>query len=298
MIPHHRCHSAPQLASPPGQRAIGRRPPVGWQLARATLAVWLFHGVIRGIRPPIYNRKIPPMNNIQSPVTRRTLAKGAAWAVPAVGLMAAAPAFAASPPTTITCPDPAGISLQGGSVLSMTTRAIGDGTYAGGTYFGLNLGQWNVPAAVGNNSTEVTGYYLLTGQCGIKTCDANYIPGTEFTVTNGNGVAYKGKVTAQSPVACSPQVAGAGLSESIHLQTSIPYYSGADSCQVFSNAAKAGALGCFSMPVTIIYLNGTTPVYTSGGGSCCVYMNVCFDTTGCIGTEGTTSLSFSSSPLY
>ncbi len=65
---------------------------------------------------------------MSSNISRRNIAKGASWAVPAVALASAAPAASASPTTTVTCPTTSCLSSTGGSAPSWTATRAADGS--------------------------------------------------------------------------------------------------------------------------------------------------------------------------
>ena len=158
----------------------------------------------------------------QNTLNRRTVVRGAAWAAPAVMMLGAGPAFAASlEKFTVTCPVTP-MTLQGGSAVSVSAIVTGDGTYAGGTYYAVNAGQWNANLNLQtSNNKPVTGYYLDwgTSTTGIPchndcaTYDGHSAKDA-VTLTNRSGTHYKGKLSLSTPVACSPQVASAGLAVS------------------------------------------------------------------------------------
>lgn len=235
------------------------------------------------------------MTNFDSrPVSRRTVAKGAAWATPVIAMASAAPAYAASL-LTVVCPDPAKVmTLQGGSAISVSSQLAGNGSEGGGTgtYYSLSLGQWNVNSAQTTSGQTITGYYLdwgtsKTGDNTSNNCtDWNGTsPVGGLSPTNGAGTRYKGHISLATPTSCSPQVAGAGLAVNVGIQTNIPY--GLDACSPARN------LGCVSLPFTVQYLDGLTPV---AANSCAYYFNVCFRT-GCQPNYAT-SWSISTAPLY
>lgn len=219
-----------------------------------------------------------------SNVSRRSVAKGAAWTIPAITVAASTPAIAASTTCTDSYVCPATpMTLQAGSAPSATVAA-GDGTYPGGSYFAIALGQWQVPTVTytrtcpgqPDQTITATGYYLNFGTWG-GSAGASAGTGPVTNVTNRAGTAYAGRLTASTPVGASPQTAGAGLSAQANVQTSIPY-TGA-SCSAAQN------LGTISIPFTITYLNGTTPL----SKSCSYYLNLDFTSaTACSPTIGGT----------
>lgn len=222
-------------------------------------------------------------------MSRRSVAKGAAWSVPAMAVATAAPVMAASNEVLQSCPTASTLTLQGGTAKPfISSIEAGNGTYSGGTAFSIASGSWVVPAGTATNGNSVTGYYLLIGQCGLTSCSQTYAPGTEVPVTNGSGTKYKGKVGSSTPTGCSPQTAGAGLTSNITLQTSIPYTA------LICNSAQN--LVTISVPITVIYLNGLTPVYDSSGVGCCYYLNMKFNT-GC-SPQTSSAYSITNAPLY
>lgn len=253
------------------------------------------------------------MNNIQSPVTRRTLAKGAAWAVPAVGLMAAAPAFAASTPIVInSCSSlAANITLQSGSTTPAWTQYlapnVGD-PYPSGSNYGVSMGIWNLNNGASyqtQNGTPITGFYAAPGYCSSASIDCSTYttnsPTLTKVVTMASGAQYNASVVAYTPYLCSPQVQGAGLSMDFTLNTNDPFDIGfsANPCQVFSSY-PGQVLKSISLPYSVVPLNGTTPVSLSGSGSaapCCLYFNITFKTTGCVLSMAPLSYGFSATSL-
>lgn len=217
-------------------------------------------------------------------LSRRTLAKGAAWTVPTLTLVSGAPAFAASTDCvdTYTCPA-VPMTMQDGSAPSATVAA-GNGRYPGGSYFAIALGQWNVHPVSYTHSCpgkpaeviDPTGYYINLGTWGGSPGSSNG-QGPVSNVTNRNGVHYEGYMTASTPVAASPQVGFAGLSMQANVQTSIPYTG--------ASCSKAQNLGTISIPFTITFLRGTTPV----AKSCSYTLNMNFNNaTLCSPTIGAT----------
>lgn len=114
--------------------------------------------------------------NLETPdLTRRSLAKGAAWAAPAITLAAAAPALAASPPE---CPDclTAGRNATGGALTMQAITVLGLSNVTGTAGFNLDASSCPVgifqPAytilGIGGNITwsdgQVTNF--LSGQTG------------------------------------------------------------------------------------------------------------------------------------
>lgn len=214
-----------------------------------------------------------------SQISRRTVAKGAAWSIPTITVAASSPAIAASGsgPTSITaCPQ--GTAFSNTGVGSQSAIVVGDGTYAGGSYITFDTGQIQIPAATGNDGSSVTGFYILWKGAGQCSCSAdNTATGPEFTITTADGGSHKGRVTYSGTTGCSPQVAGAGFAGNIGVQTNIPYPSDTV-CFVPQNAR----IKSMSVPFTLVYLNGTTPI------GCCNYTaTYTFDDSGCMPFTGT-----------
>lgn len=226
-------------------------------------------------------------------VSRRSIAKGAAWSVPAVAVASAAPALAASPFTAVCPPAASVMTLQVGSAPSVAAAVAGDGTYSGGTYYNLGLGMWNVPASASTTGQATTGYYLNWGSIN-TTCNASNGTSAKDAVglTTADGKKYRGKLTLSTPVGCSPQVAGAGLMVNVGIQSAVPY--NADVCGAFTNSMM---LSCVSIPFSITYLTGTSNNYTAASNVCGYYLNMCFKPTGCQ-PNFSVSQSVTSSPLY
>lgn len=226
-------------------------------------------------------------------ISRRSLAKGAAWAAPAVAATAAVPAYAASSSAvTITCPAAAQINIQAGgqpNIFALTASSV----YSGGTMINLGGITWNFPERTASDGTKITGYYMLPGSCGYTTCAPDTaggptLPGpADATVTTVDGKTYSGKIGAYTPTGCSPQVAGAGLAITWYLHTDMPYNINVwDSCQLGTPQTHID-IASITIPVTIIYLNGLTPVLNSAGGSCCYNLTMEFPTGKgvCLGTK-------------
>lgn len=211
-------------------------------------------------------------------ISRRNVAKGVAWSVPAVSISAAAPAMAASGTTTcttaVTCGD-APLKQEAGSAVFIEAVLAGS-TYKGGSYFTINAGEWIIDkqptyttsCSDGTKTTttikNTTGYYLYWG--GTKSGT-----GPVANVVGSDGKSYQGQLTLSTPVGNSPQTAGAGLDSSLGLQTSIPY--NGDVCNAFANTHQ---LSSVSVPITVAFLDGLTIV-----GSCNYTVNMTFKTGGC-----------------
>lgn len=226
-------------------------------------------------------------------VSRRSLAKGAAWSVPAVSLASAAPAMAASPFTAICPPAATVMKLQTGSAPSVAAAVAGDGTYSGGTYYTLGLGQWDAPTTTTNTGAATTGIYLNWGATNTTCGNSNGTSAKDAVgLKTADGKSYKGKLTLSTPVGCSPTAAGAGLLVNVGIQSAVPY--NADVCGVFSNSMM---LSCVSIPFSITYLTGLSNNYQAATNVCGYYLNMCFKPTGCQ-PNYSVSQSISSTPLY
>lgn len=167
-------------------------------------------------------------------VSRRSIAKGAAWSVPAV-VVGAPAAMAATSFPQITCPPTPSVSdtgLKSISIASGTRRsydqASGHSDIGMGSFFSINLGMWQFAKP----ADYVTGYKVTFG---------DYVG-----VTTVSGVKSRG--TAPSGGVETPQVIGAGLAAVVGTQTAVPYKLVAKKAYNF----PAGV----SIPITITYLAG------------------------------------------
>lgn len=238
-------------------------------------------------------------------ISRRTIAKGAAWSLPAVAVASAVPAMALSG-VTVTCPSASDIKLQSSSgnpavsfraASDQYTNVDGNGT--SGTVFSLTAGAWNIPSAARSDGKTATGYYMLPGSCGYMQCNPDTttgptMPGPEFTVTSVDGKTHKARVASYTPTGCSPQTAGAGLLETWHIHTDIPYYNGGDICQLIAER-PANMIKSIQIPVTLIYLDGLTPIYNTSNSSCCYTLSITFQSGKgvCLATAPSSSFSWS-----
>lgn len=163
------------------------------------------------------------------------------------------------------------MTLQGGSSFG-ATMATGNGAYSGGTYYSLGLGQWNTPAVTYTHTCSGTATTLTS--TGYR---LNFSAGAT-NITTKNGTAYQGTVTSYTPT--TAQTAGAGLSTSLNLQTSVPY-------NAFATCDSAHTLGTVSLPFTITYLQGLTPLNVAS--DCQYYLNLNFkNSTACSPQIGAT----------
>lgn len=146
-------------------------------------------------------------------ISRRSLAKGAAWATPVVVASAAVPAYAASsnidPEQPIidyclSAPQPVITGLKSWIATVGVDRADNGSL---GTFFSVNSGQWawQPPAGLG-----ITGYKM-------SETDTDGI----VYIQDANGKKVTGRVTAGTPF--SAQVVGAGLQRVVSIQSSVPY---------------------------------------------------------------------------
>ena len=238
-------------------------------------------------------------------ISRRRVAQGAAWSIPAVAVAASAPALAASP-SDVVIPDCGKlvslIGLQGGSTKPALTQNLVAGVngYRGGTNLGISLGIWSIPGGsyVNASGQKITGFYMLPGQCGLTDCSLATVPTPEASgmVITADGTVYPGKVTAYTPYRCSPQTAGAGLSADITIATPMPYQASTGGCNPNNNLASDPV--AISIPYSIVPVNGLTPVPLTGASTCCTYFNMTFDGSGgnCLPRTALT-YGFSTTPL-
>lgn len=183
-------------------------------------------------------------------VSRRSIAKGAAWSVPAVVVGAPAAVAATSYPQ-VTCPTGAAMTDTGLKSISITSgtrqsydKTSGHSDIGMGSFFSINLGMWQF--AKPTNADYVTGYKLNFG---------DYVG-----VTTVDGVKSRG--TAPSGGVETPQVIGAGLAMVVATQTAVPY-------KLVGKKAYNFPAGV-SIPFTITYLAGLDSVPV---GTCTYYMN-------------------------
>lgn len=213
-------------------------------------------------------------------ISRRTIAKGAAWSVPAVAVGAAAPAFAAS----LTCSTVASyLKLQGGSTapsITVYTELLAN-PFQDGTRLGISMGIWNIGTGHTVNGENITGFYLLPGYCGV-TCaeayarsdviNADKVPTLSDAIVAADGTKYDAILQAYTPYRCSPQTAGAGLSHDITLRTNVPYEAAAGLCNP-QNADPSNVVASVSIPYTLVLLSGL-----AAASSCCLMFNATFPT--------------------
>lgn len=205
-------------------------------------------------------------------ISRRTIATGAAWSVPAVAVGAAAPAFAASLPCTTVA---SYLKLQGGSTaptITVYTKLLAN-PFQDGTRLGISMGIWNIGTGHTVNGENITGFYLLPGYCGATCADATTpSPTLPGAVTAADGTTYDAIVAAYTPYRCSPQTAGAGLSHDITLRTNVPYEAAAGLCNP-QNADPSNVVASVSIPYTLVLLSGLAEA-----ASCCLTFNATFPT--------------------
>ena len=243
-----------------------------------------------------------------SHLSRRSVAKGAAWTVPVVSIASvAAPAYASSTQAPNTCvvtntSNASATPLIRDEAQSSTSAGItgivaGDGTYPGGSYISITGLVFQVPTNVtitqtctdasGNPTTTTsapTGFYMYAGTG--ADCSQFLAGDTTGTTTTHSGSTYDAKVTLNSPSACSPQVAGSGVATNIGVQTAIPY----------------NALVCFNdrvpqsitIPVSVVYLNGLDPQQSTFATS--VTMHYDLTMTFASGCQTNRNLSYSWTP--
>lgn len=184
-----------------------------------------------------------------SDLSRRSVARGAAWSIPAVAVAGAAPALSASI-YQITCPSVAPLSdtgLKSSSIASGTQssydKTSGHSDIGMGSAFLLNVGMWQFSAP----DPEVTGYKLS-------------FPSTSVGITTASGVKSQGTITLGQVT--TPQVIGAGLAMQFTIQSGVPY-------KLVAKKAYNYPVG-FSVPFCITYLVGLS---TTVSPACCFYLN-------------------------
>lgn len=190
-------------------------------------------------------------------VSRRSIAKGAAWSVPAV-VVGAPAAVAATSFAEVACPVGAALSDTGVKSYTSTIGTMDpyDRASAGlagkGTYYSFSAGMWQFAKPAG----YVTGYKLSMPNP------------TQVGLTTFSGVKSYG--TYNSGMITTPQVIGAGLAMAFNMQTPIPYTG--------SGSTEANWLQGASIPFCITYLAGLTPTDTSVTlNTCCYYINYTFN---------------------
>lgn len=252
-------------------------------------------------------------------VSRRTVAQGAAWSIPALSMVAAAPTLAASATTHVVCPVTSAsyFSANTASVSFSSVGAYGTNnltpvagmptsTYlanmepsADGTIFSISAQLNAVPPVDILNADgtptgrKSTGYYIVPG-CNATSCvnGSGYkLPMAIPTLYDGYGDAHVGYITAYTPTGCSPMAGTAGASMNWQVQTDI-YYS-SNNC----DAGPESHLYQISLPFSIIYLDGLNPVLSTAGTSCCNYINMTFAPSGgCTGTQSAKSFTITNTP--
>lgn len=225
-------------------------------------------------------------------VTRRTLAKGAAWAAPAVATSAMIPAYAASVSNApyFTCPTD--ISTLTNNLRANVTAAATSNQYPGGTVFSISYSTGSInPVPIYNydgtpTGRTTTGAYLIPG-CGKTTCAPDVAGGfvmpaaqNEVVAYNRLGEKFAGTVASGTPTGCSP-VTNGGIAGTWNIHTAIPYAG-----SVCIPAVKPqNFLKQISVPVSLLYLDGLKVVNTADKSSCCLYMTFTFDDNyNCVGT--------------
>lgn len=218
-------------------------------------------------------------------IPRRVLVPGAAWAVPTITLVTAVPAFAISAQTIHDCGDFLQlVQLQAGST-KPTLTAYGYTAINGyKSTMTVSMGIWNIPGARRYQTTAgvpITGFYALPGRCGVTNCASHTVPlpNTPNVVTTADGKQYDAQVSLYTPYRCSPQTAGAGLSQDFTIRTMAPYSINAGG--IDPNKAPESTPYIISLPYSLIPVNGLEPVSLVAGeppAGCCVYFNAKFDT--------------------
>ncbi|MDO5726458.1 MAG: hypothetical protein Q4Q03_00870 [Bowdeniella nasicola] len=240
------------------------------------------------------------MSEFSPQVARRTVVKGAAWAVPAVAVGTAAAGAAVSPddPIIQDCEElksSHGVHLQGADVVTWTPAVgtLGSTSGGSGTFYDMRLGtmQWSNPPVVINAGTgepvKITGYRI------------NWSPGAQpgavkvqavrdvVTDDNGqivswrkgetiNGInAWDGKLTVKPN--SGPLAIGAGLAFTGSLQTTVPYKP--LSCPRGDEGGRPTKQLLVSFPAQVSFIKGLKQVagigdtFDSESNACYVYFN-------------------------
>lgn len=248
-------------------------------------------------------------------VSRRTVAKGAAWAVPAIAVGSAAAAEGTvspepGPDPVVTCPeDPADLCFytQMADVIT-NSRVIGtdtaDGSGRKGSSFDMRLGTWQfdtscMPKAYFPDGSEskITGYKVNWPSAatvvvrGVTEDDTNGALGVSHKWVQGptdhwGNNSWKGHLTL-GPNSL-PLVVGAGLAFTTNLQTTMPY-SGWAADPEFGTGGKGEPYRrvMISIPLSITFLKGIKPIiHTPNNVESCgsYYMNLVMES----GIGGTT----------
>lgn len=240
------------------------------------------------------------MSDFSPQVARRTVVKGAAWAVPAVAVGTAAAGAAVSPedPIIQDCEQlksSHGVHLQGADVVTWTAAVGNHGSESGGsgTFYDMRLGtmQWSNPPVVIDTKTgmpiKISGYRV------------NWTPGKELgavklqavrdVVTDDNGQviswrkgenvgghnAWSGNLTVRPNG--GPLAIGAGLVYTGSLQTTVPYK--VLSCPKGEEGGTPTRSLLVSFPVKVSFLKGLKQVaglgdtFDAESNACYVYFN-------------------------
>lgn len=226
-------------------------------------------------------------------VSRRSVAKGAAWAAPVVATSTSVPAYAASrstPEIYFECPTDLANLTQ--NLSADITSAVISNQYAGGSAFSISYrtGRINpVPLFKADGSLSgrsSSGAYLIPG-CGKTTCTPDVDGGFKMPAAAGQVVLYNrlgqkftGTVASGTPTGCSP-VTNAGIVGTWNIHSDLPY--GGTVC--IPQVRAENFLKQISIPVSLLYLDGLRVVQNANGGSCCLYMNFTFnDSYNCVAT--------------
>lgn len=238
-------------------------------------------------------------------VSRRTVAKGAAWAVPAIAVGSAAAAEGTvspepDPDPVVTCPeDPADLCFRTQQADVITnTRAIGIDTGAGsgrkGSSFDIRLGTWQfdpscMPKAYFPDGSEykITGYKINWPTAadivvrGVTEDDTNGVLGVTHKWVQGPGDTW-GNNSWKGHFTVSPNpgalVVGAGLVFTGSVQTTMPY-----TALAWNPEFGVGGPGepyrrlMLSVPLSITFLKGIKPIiHTPNNTDSCgkYYMNM------------------------
>lgn len=247
-------------------------------------------------------------------IARRTVVKGAAWAVPAVAVGSAAAAEAAvSPedPIVLSCAElnpengpklGAGSAAFNAMVGTQDSPSGGKGMHMSATVVtgkGWGALRWPNPPIVTNPKTgekaeDITGYRinwdLATEPDSVKITAVQNVTvgpnGVPTSWTKGETVRSINEWTGQFSQAgrpnSGPLVLGAGLQYNGAMQTTVPYEHGIllPRCQEGDYGGKPTQMLLVSIPVTVSFIKGLKPQGIVGDGEtngCPVWLNYIFE---------------------
>lgn len=240
------------------------------------------------------------MSDFSPQVARRTVVKGAAWAVPAVAVGTAAAGAAVSPedPIIQDCEElksSHGLHLQGADVVTWTATVgtLGSESGGAGTFYDMRLGtmQWSNPPVVINAKSgepvKITGYRInwspsaVAGAVKVQPVrdvvtddDGQVISWRKGEAVNGVD-SWSGKLTVTPN--SGPLVIGAGLVFTGSLQTTVPYK--VLSCPKGDDGGTPTRSLLVTFPVQVSFIDGLKKVagigdtFDAESNACYVYFN-------------------------